>query len=132
MKKSLAALRDECAVLLQKYVRMKAADHNGYCACWTCGKMEHWKEMQGEHFIERGKISTKLMEENVHPQCRGCNMYGMKKASVVLAYRAAMVDYYGETFVSELESKANEVTKHGREYLDALKLELKNKIKELS
>jgi hypothetical protein len=132
VKKSLAALRDECAVLLQKYVRMKAADHNGYCACWTCGKMEHWKDMQGGHFIERGKTATKLMEENVHPQCRGCNMYGMKKASVVLAYRAAMVDYYGEAFVSELESKANEVTKHSREYLDALKLELKNKIKELS
>lgn len=130
-KKSIAGLREDCAVLLQKYVRLKAADHNGYCNCWTCGKSEHWKEMQGGHFIERGKTATKLMEENVHPQCRSCNMYGMKKASVVLAYRSAMVDFYGDQFVSDLEIKASEVTKHTRQYLDHLKADLKAKIKEL-
>jgi len=129
--KSIAALREECAVLLQKYVRLKAADSNGYCACWTCGKSDHWKEMQGGHFIERGKTATKLMEENVHPQCRSCNMYGMKKASVVLAYRSAMVDFYGEAFVSELEMKASEVTKHSRQYLEEYKADIKTKIKEL-
>jgi hypothetical protein len=87
--------------------------------------------MQGGHFIERGKTATKLMEENIHPQCRSCNMYGMKKASVVLAYRSAMVDYYGDQFVSDLEMKASEVTKHTRQYLDDLKADLKAKIKEL-
>lgn len=129
--KSIAALREECAVLLQKCVRLKAADSNGYCVCWTCGKIEHWKEMQGGHFIERGKTATKLMEENVHPQCRSCNLYGMKKASVVLAYRSAMVDFYGEAFVSELEMKASEVTKHSRQYLEDYKADIKTKIKEL-
>ena len=129
--KSIAALREECAVLLQKYVRLKAANSNGYCVCWTCGKSEHWKEMQGGHFIERGKTATKLMEENVHCQCRSCNLYGMKKASVVLAYRSAMVDFYGEAFVSELEMKASEVTKHSRQYLEEYKADIKTKIKEL-
>lgn len=129
--KSIAALREECAVLLQKYVRLKAADSNGYCSCWTCGKAEHWKEMQGGHFIERGKTATKLLEENVHPQCRSCNMYGMKKASVVLAYRAAMVDFYGEDFVREMEIKAGEVAKHSRQYLEEYKADIKTKIKEL-
>lgn len=58
-------------------------------------------------------------------------MYGMKKASVVLAYRAAMVDFYGEDFVREMEIKAGEVTKHSRQYLEEYKADIKTKIKEL-
>jgi hypothetical protein len=117
-KKSIATVREDLAKLLQKLVRMKAADENGYCRCVTCNKSYHWKQMQGGHFIERGRIPTKIVEENIHPQCEYCNQWGMKKASVVLIYREYMVDTYGSDFVDELIIQSNTVAKHSRGYLE--------------
>ena len=111
--KTLNRLANDLAVAMQKHVRLKAADSNGLCQCVTCGKRKHWKEMHGGHFIERGK-AHKTLEENIHPQCPYCNQYGMKKASVVLAYRRYMVDLYGEKFVKFLEDTANDVVKRFR------------------
>ena len=121
--KSMARLVDDLAVALQKHVRIKAADSSGYVSCVTCeaqGKrtVKHWKEMQGGHFIERGK-AHKTLEENIHPQCPYCNQYGMKKASVVLAYRRYMVGCYGERFVKSLEATANDVVKRCRADVEA-------------
>src|SRR5690606_37389955 len=97
--KSIARLVEEAAVLLQKLVRLKAADENGYCRCVSCGNAYRWQEMQGGHLIERSKTALKLLEEQVNPQCVGCNGFGMKyRASVVLAYRRFMVERHGEDF----------------------------------
>ena len=52
-QRSTAKIIDDCAVLMQKLVRLKAADHNGFCKCVTCGIVKHWSVMQGAHFIER-------------------------------------------------------------------------------
>jgi uncharacterized alpha-E superfamily protein len=125
---SIAKLRESVAELLQKLVRMKAADMNGYCQCVTCPKSAHWKEMQGGHFIERGRHATELVEENVHPQCPGCNQWGMRKSSVVLTYRSFMVDMYGEQFVEELEIQSKQVAKFSRGYLEDMKADLKKQI----
>ena len=51
--KPIGKLVDDCAVLTQKLVRLKAADKHGFCRCVTCGKRQHWKELQGGHFISR-------------------------------------------------------------------------------
>jgi hypothetical protein len=129
--KSIAKLTDDCAVLLQKLVRVKAADHDGMCACVTCGKIDHWKAMQGGHFIERGRLATKLMEENIHPQCPGCNLYRMKTATGVLDYRRWMVDFYGDDWVGALELLSRETRKYTRSELEELKTEYRAMIKAL-
>lgn len=98
---------EDAAVILQKYVRLKAADENGYCTCVTCKKVSHWKELQGGHFIKRKHISTKLMEENVHPQCGYCN--GHLRGNDIL-YTLYMVDMYGREFVDDLIQKKYETT----------------------
>jgi len=126
----VAKLKQACAKLLQKLVRLKAADENGMVECVTCGKIDHWKCMQGGHFIERGKSSSVLMEENIHPQCPGCNMYRMKQASTVLTYRRYMVDIYGEDFVKELEIMANQPKKYYTAELLELKKELNERVKQ--
>lgn len=126
--KSIAALRNEVAELVQKLVRLKEADENGYCQCWTCPKKLHWKEMQGGHFIERTKTATKMLEENIHPQCGGCNQWGMKKASTVLIYRAKMVDMYGADFVIWLEAESKKTVKHTRDELESLKADYSKQI----
>lgn len=127
---SVAALREKAAVLLQKLVRMKAADPLGHCGCVTCGKIAHWKEMQGGHFIERGKAATKLVEENVHPQCPYCNQWGMKQTTTVLKYRDYMVAMYGEKFVAELEQQARQVCKQSRSEIEAIADDFAERIKQ--
>jgi uncharacterized alpha-E superfamily protein len=118
--KSIARLRNDVSELVQRLVRLKAADSNGMVKCWTCDTVKHWKEMQGGHFIERGKTATKMLEENIHPQCPSCNQWGMKKASTVLLYRREMVAWYGEDFVSWLENESKKSIRHTRQELQAL------------
>jgi hypothetical protein len=127
--RSIARLRNDVAELVQRLVRLKAADHNGMVKCWTCPEVKHWKEMQGGHFIERTKTATKMLEENIHPQCPACNQWGMKKASTVLAYRREMVLWYGEDFVQWLEAESKRSVRHTRQELESLIIEYTKQIK---
>ncbi len=127
-KKTIARLVDDAAVLLQRIVRIKAADGEGYCSCVTCGKTQHWKEMQGGHFISRVKTIHKLCEENIHPQCKQCN--GPLRGNVV-AYTMYMIDTYGREHVDEMEATKNNGSKWYRaDILDHI-AELKEQLKQL-
>jgi hypothetical protein len=98
-KSTVAQEVEKAAKLLQRLVRLKASDDNGYCQCVTCGKIDHFKNMQGGHFYSRKHIVFKLFEENIHVQCPACNQWGMKTTKIQEAYRIYMEDAYG---VSEL------------------------------
>jgi len=128
--KSIARLVDEAAVLLQKLVRLKAADPNGYVRSFTSDTVLPWQEMQGSHFIQRNRTATKLVEENVHPQSSAENCYEMKTAFGVLKYRRAMVAMYGEEFVRELEDMAVHPKKYTRAEVEDIKAEFARQIKE--
>ena len=130
-RKSLAAVVEDCAVLLQKLVRLKAADSNGYVKCVTCPDVDHWKNMQGGHFISRNHTATKLMEENIHPQCKGCNAFRMKDSLCVLTYEEYMIDMYGHDEVEAMKQAARLPYKHDRVQLEAWIPELREQIREL-
>lgn len=115
--KTIAQELDAAAVLCQRMVRLKAADDNGYCKCITCGVSKPWHDMQGGHFIERGKKATKADEINIHPQCPQCNQWGMKNTTTVLAYRSAMIDMYGVDCVDELVAWSKATFKPSREWI---------------
>jgi hypothetical protein len=133
--KSLNALVDEVAVLLQKRVRLKAAlsaNKSGFIECVTCNKWYHWKNMQGGHWIERGKKATKTLEENIHPQCAGCNQYGMKHRTLVREnYSKYMREMYGDDFCEQLLINCNRPVKFYREDLKEQIKELKKENKEM-
>lgn len=126
-QKTVAKLREEAAVLLQKLVRMKAADVDGIAQCVTCGKKQHFKEMDGGHFISRKYTATKLIEENVHPQCKGCNQFASGRHD---DYSLYMVDTYGIEMVRELNDKKRELCKQNRIELEEIKVELRARIRE--
>lgn len=128
--KSIARLVDDAAVLLQKLVRLKAADPNGYVRSFTSDAVMPWQEMQGSHFIQRNRTATKLVEENVHPQTAAENCYEMKTAFGVLKYRRAMVAMYGEEFVRELEDMAVHPKKYTRAEVEDISAEFKRQIRE--
>lgn len=128
-QKTLYKLSEEAASLLQLIVRLKAADEHGMVVCVTCGCRRHYKDnMQGGHFISRGKMATKLTEENVHPQCSGCNLPG---AGVEAAYGLWMLDVYGKEFIEELHFTSRKVKKYLRHELEDIIAELKAEVKEL-
>ena len=127
---------EKAAVLLQELVRLKAADDNGYCRCVTCGISRQWNDqMQGAHFIGRGRTSTKLQAgaahvvENVHPACSGCNKFYHATTLGVLAYRRYMVDMYGEGAVDELEALSRTVKKYNRAEVADIKSDFQAQIK---
>ena len=129
--KPVGKLKEEASVLLQKLVRLKAADDNGYASCVSCGASKHWKELQGGHFIPRGNSATRLMEENIHPQCQGCNGFGMKYGDAEKQYTLYMIDMYGRDFVDELLEMKGQTHKWARVDLELQIKEFKFRVKEL-
>lgn len=128
-QKTIAKLVDEAAVLTQLKVRLKAADEYGMVVCVTCGCRRRYNDdMQGGHFISRGKVATKILEENIHPQCSGCNMPG---AGVEAAYGLWMLDYYGKEFIEELHVTSRQVKKYLRQEIMDIISELKVEVKYL-
>jgi hypothetical protein len=128
-RKSNAKLLDECAVLMQKIVRMKAAIHakSAYIHCVTCGKQDHWKLMQGGHWISRTWTVHKVCEENIHPQCVSCNKYRPER--VADDYTMYMVDMYGIDWVEDMVRAKHEICKRPRADITDLKDELKARAK---
>ena len=129
--KSIGKLVDEAATLLQRIVRMKAAVHCGseFIQCVSCGKSGSWKEMQGGHFVPRGSAGTKLLEENIHPQCRQCN--GPRGGNLI-GYTVYMLDMYGPEFIKELERMKRAGKKWSRPDLIEQIAELREREKQLS
>jgi len=74
--------------------------------------------MDGGHYIAKGHSSYwALRVENVHPQCKGCNGYGMKYGTAAQEYTKWMIDYYGRDFVDEMEAdKRKPVKFYKRDY----------------
>jgi len=123
--KSIAKVSEDVAVLLQKLVRLENADDNGYCSCVTCGTTKHYKELDGGHFVSRRYTATRLMKENIWPQCKGCN--GYLKGNPI-PYTLFMIDMYGKEFVHELHALKNETKKFTRDELAEMSKEFKDQI----
>ena len=126
--KPLGSLIKKASTLSQLYARLKGTDSSGMTRCITCNKAGHYTEMQGGHFIERGKAATRLDQMNIFPQCPYCNQWGMKKVSVVLEYRKKLVLAYGEDAILDLEQRSKQTHKWNRIELEELITDLKEKI----
>ena len=129
--KTIARLLDDCAVVLQKIVRMKAAVHAGspLIKCVTCGKVDHWKSMQGGHYISRTWTAHKILEENIHPQCISCN--GFRPERIADDYHWYMISLYGRDWVKWLNQSKREVVKRRRPELEEELARLKAQAKQL-
>lgn len=104
---SLPGLVDKADRVTSEYIRRKFADHAGNISCCTCGKVLPWKESHTAHYIERGKVLTRWLEENLHPACPSCNVY--RKEFHKRNYTLYMIDLYGRAFIDELNEMARKV-----------------------
>ena len=111
-KKKGKTPRAKCLEAIQLLARISAADDNGYCECVSCRRKYHFKDMDGGHWIPKGSSSYWALEvENVQPQCKGCNGFGMKYGSAEAQYTLWMQDTYGREFIDNMLATKGDVKK---------------------
>ena len=115
-------LRAKALKTIQKLARISAADDNGYCKCVCCGKLDHYKNMDGGHFIPKGSSSRWALEEsNVNVQCKKCNLYGMRHGSAEAQYTLYMIDWVGKDQVEYmLATKKDPVKFYAADYREMI------------
>lgn len=70
-RKSIVAKLDKEFSL---YIRQRNAV-NGTVTCFTCGKQDHWQNMDCGHFMSRKHYATRWHEDNCQVQCKSCNVF---------------------------------------------------------
>ncbi len=130
--KSISKLKKETWTLFSEYIRTRDCLKTTGCAsfglCVTCGKRYHFKLLQAGHFIS-GRHNANLFSEcGTHAQCYNCNI---NLRGNTLEYRRQIIKKYGEGVDVELEQEARRIVKFTVAGLEQLKLDLREKIKEL-
>ena len=72
-KQSRKTLVKNLDTIFSTYIRRKDAIDD-IATCVTCGKKDHYKNLQCGHFMSRSNYSTRWEENNVGVQCYGCNI----------------------------------------------------------
>jgi Bacteriophage Lambda NinG protein len=112
---SLKGFANLVAKDLQKLRRMEESNSDGICRCISCGKRDHWKKMQGGHFIGGRSMSVLLVEDNIWPQCVSCNQH---KHGNQVGFEQGLINQFGEVHggqlvkhLKELRGKASTYTR---------------------
>lgn len=74
-KPKRSTLIKKADTVFSQYIRQRYANNNGIAECFTCGKKDHWKNLQCGHFMSRKHYSTRWDETNCQVQCAGCNVF---------------------------------------------------------
>lgn len=61
--------------VFSKFIRLSYSNDFERVQCYTCGKIDHWKNMQCGHYISRQYMSLRWDEDNCRVQCAGCNVF---------------------------------------------------------
>lgn len=93
----------KCWDAFSKFIRLRDADENGICKCFTCNYRAHWTKMDCGHGIPRQFKSTWLDERNNHAQDKRCNGFlgGMREV-----YKVEMDKKYGTGTWDKMEIKS--------------------------
>ena len=124
-KPSRSKLVKKMDVIFSQYIRLKNSK-NGICTCVTCGKKGHWKTggIQAGHFMSRKHYSTRWDEDNVKPQCVGCNMFRSGEQ-----YKYSL--YLGKQLSEKLHEKSNKIVKFTNIELEEMFEHYSNEVKKL-
>jgi hypothetical protein len=102
-KAQLKEIVKELDKVFALYVKQRDADEHGIASCATCGKREHWEDMDCGHCEERGNLSIRWDERNVAAQCRyPCNRGDGKGEKE--KFKAYIERRYGQGTCEELKA----------------------------
>ena len=114
--------------LFSTYIRKKAANHQGLIRCYTCNRLEYWRDVDAGHFVTRQHLSLRWDERNVKPQCKKCNRF---QSGVSDEFALHLVRNYGVGILEELNKAKWIPTKMGEFEMLALLKEYKEKLDNL-
>lgn len=96
--------------------------------CISCGKIVPFEKGDAGHYVNRGNMSLRYSEDNVHFQCISCNRF---QEGNIQDYRRSLVRTCGEELVEKLE-RAKHITHKISDFeLDAIAKEYKKKWEEI-
>jgi len=128
----ISTLKKKVWVLFSEYIRKRdclaTTGLIDYGKCITCQKPIPRTLLQAGHFIPGRHNANLFSARGVHAQCYNCNI---NLKGNTLEYRRKIIELYGEGADLELEEEARQIKKFTIPELEALKVELKEKIKEL-
>ena len=112
--------------IFSQYIRLSNSK-NGNCTCVTCGKVGDWKNggIQAGHFMSRKHYATRWNEDNVKPQCVGCNMFKAGEQ-----YKFSL--YLGEQLSEELLQESRKIRKFTSDELEEMVTHYSNEVKKYS
>ena len=114
-KASRKTLVKKLDTIFSIYIRRKNSKDN-IAECVTCGKRDHWKNMQNGHFMSRKHYATRWDEDNVEVQCMGCNVYRYGEQYL-------FAKHLGETKADALLVKSRQIQKFtGADLIDLIEL----------
>mgnify|MGYP003644948864 FL=1 len=108
MKSKRSKLIAKADKVFSQYIRKRNADHRDYVACFTCGKVDHWKSQDCGHFMSRKYYNTRWDEENCQVQCKGCNIF---RHGEQFLFGVHTDQLYGHGKAEELHFKSREMVK---------------------
>lgn len=109
--KTQAKLKKELDTVFSVYIRKKYADADGNVACYTCGKVLPWQQIQNGHFISRSYLATRWHEDNCRPQCVGDNIFGNGKP---LDFEYNLKKELGADYIEEMKLERHKILKLDR------------------
>lgn len=111
-----------------EFIRLRDADVNGNCKCFTCNNIRHWRKMDCGHGVGRQHKATKFHEFNNHAQCKRCNGFEEGRKDV---YSKEVDKRYGAGTWDKLVLSSRQTCKRGQVEIDTMEQYYKEKVKEL-
>ena len=114
-KKSLSSYKNKLWGIFSQYIRRRNADAEGAVACFTCGRWDHYKNMDAGHYIARSLgLATYFHEQSVQVQCTACNRF---RHGNLTQFAIKLREKYGDGILEELDSLRRQIRKiSAREY----------------
>lgn len=127
-KKTVSSLKKKAWALFSYYIRLrdclKTTGSPEWGECISCDETKHISGLDAGHFIAK-KNSNYFSERGVNAQCRKCNRF---LGGNQLSYRRGIIERYGEGADLELEGEARQIKQFSLQELEALIVDLKEKI----
>lgn len=127
-KPKRSTLVKKADTIFSQYIRKRYADNNGFAECFTCGKKDHWKNLQCGHFMSRKFYSTRWDETNCQVQCAGCNVF---RYGEQYKFGRNLDIELGNGIAEGLQQKSKQIMKYSNYELVELIEHYKKKVAEL-
>lgn len=132
-EKTLPKLKKEAWAVFSQYIRLrdclKTTDTLHMGACYTCGKVYPYTQLQAGHFLPGRRNSVLFNEEQVHAQCMACNVWNHGDFPTYL--EKMRVDF-GSEKVEEMIRQRHDTLKFTRDDLIKLKVYYQQKVLEIA